>query len=58
MATTIDPQVVQEPAAQGSRLTSLPSRILASNGGAWFAWGFIGGLMFAGAAVYVIRKKL
>lgn len=26
--------------------------------GTWFAWGFIAGLLFASAAVYVVKKKM
>jgi len=56
MATTIDADVI--PPQRSQNLTDFPRRVLASSGGAWFAWGFIGGLMFAAAAVYVVKKKL
>lgn len=56
MAQTVEAEVI--PPRNSQNLTDLPRRVLSSNGGAWFAWGFIGGLMFAAAAVYVVKKKL
>jgi hypothetical protein len=59
-APTVDAEVIppRENRDRGMSITDVPRRILASNGGAWFAWGFIGGLMFSAAAVYIVKKKL
>jgi len=57
MATTVEADVIPN-RNQGSSVADIPRRVLASNGGAWFAWGFIGGLMFSAVAVYVVKKKL
>ena len=62
MATTVEAEVIppddKRPRERGTFITDVPRRVLASSGGAWFAWGFIGGLMFSAAAVYIVKKKL
>lgn len=64
MATTptVEPEVMQRgdmPTMRTSPgLMSIPGRILASEQGAWFAWGLIGGIAFAGIAIYIVKKKL
>ncbi len=54
---TVEAEVIP-PSGARRNMVEIPRRVLASPAGTWFAWGFIGGAIAMGVAVYVIKKKL